>query len=111
MVIQVHACLAPLKLLAATQQIEQKCGRERDIRWGPRTLDLDILLFDDENIELESLCIPHPRMWERAFVMVPLLELKPSLEIERIDQSLTDKKGVRMWMPKTGVEKYGPFGN
>ncbi len=70
--------LTPYELLAECQRIEQELGRVRTIRWGPRTVDLDILLFNNETIESETLSIPHPRMKERAFVLIPLTELAPT---------------------------------
>lgn len=64
-------------LLAALHEIELAHGRERPYRNAPRTLDLDILLYGDQKIDLPSLHVPHPRMLERAFVLVPLLEIAP----------------------------------
>lgn len=72
--------LAPLDLLARLQAVEQAQGRVRDgVRWGPRTLDLDILLYGDEIIAQETLRVPHPGLGERAFVLYPLLEIAPGL--------------------------------
>ena len=68
-------------LLDALHGIELAHGRERPYRNAPRTLDLDILLYGDERIELPSLQVPHPRMLERAFVLVPLLEIAPDIEV------------------------------
>lgn len=67
--------LEPLDLLYTLQQVEQSFGRVRDERWGPRTLDLDLLLFGDRILMTEELEIPHPRMRDRAFVLVPLAEI------------------------------------
>ncbi|MEQ9553991.1 MAG: 2-amino-4-hydroxy-6-hydroxymethyldihydropteridine diphosphokinase [Coleofasciculus sp. G3-WIS-01] len=69
--------LTPQDLLQITLSIEKQFGRERRERWGPRTLDLDILLFDNLIIDTPTLQIPHPRMSERAFVLVPLAEIAP----------------------------------
>lgn len=66
-------------LLTVCQQIEQELGRVRLYRWGPRSIDLDILLFNHENIETETLSVPHPRMFERSFVIAPLLEIAPDI--------------------------------
>lgn len=71
--------LAPLALLAALQAIEQHHGRERPYHHAPRTLDLDLLLFGDESIDLPSLQVPHPRGHRRAFVLAPLVEVAPGL--------------------------------
>lgn len=68
---------APLALLQALQALERAAGRERPYRNAPRTLDLDILLWGDERIDLTQLSVPHPRLWERAFVLLPLAELRP----------------------------------
>jgi 2-amino-4-hydroxy-6-hydroxymethyldihydropteridine diphosphokinase len=67
--------LAPLALLDALQQIERDQNRIRDVRWGPRTLDLDVLLYGNLTLELPRLTVPHPRMQERNFVLYPLLEI------------------------------------
>ena len=68
-------------VLDACREVEKKLGRERDGRWGPRVIDVDILLYDDLELEGEDLVIPHPRMLERDFVMVPLAELNPPLPL------------------------------
>ena len=73
--------LSPLALLDALQAIEQQQNRVRNIHWGPRTLDLDILLYDNLVLESERLTIPHPRLSERAFVLVPLTDLNPQLAL------------------------------
>ena len=74
-------------LLEQLQKIEQKAGRNRPYLNAPRTLDLDILLYGDAHIQTETLIIPHPRMWQRAFVLVPLAEIAPQLvSAERMDQ-------------------------
>ncbi|AOW14037.1 2-amino-4-hydroxy-6-hydroxymethyldihydropteridine pyrophosphokinase [Hydrogenophaga crassostreae] len=66
-------------LLLALQQIEQAAGRERPYLNAPRTLDLDLLLFGAARIDSPHLTVPHPRMWERAFVLVPLAEVEPGV--------------------------------
>ncbi|WP_052013295.1 2-amino-4-hydroxy-6-hydroxymethyldihydropteridine diphosphokinase [Halalkalibacter akibai] len=115
MVIHIQTDLHARELLDVTQKIEQQCGRKRDVRWGPRTLDLDILLFDQEYMLMEDLSIPHPRMWERAFVIIPLMELHPTLRathlnksIHEIAEGLVDKEGVRRWIEPTEKE-YEPI--
>ena len=80
------ACLqtaqAPLALLHDLLAIESGLGRAREgLRWGPRTLDLDLLLFGNERIHERELILPHPRLHERAFVLVPLVDLAPQLAI------------------------------
>lgn len=69
-------------LLDALRRIEYDAGRQRLERWGPRSLDLDLLLHGESRIDTAELQLPHPRMQERAFVLVPLAELAPSLRIE-----------------------------
>lgn len=69
--------LTPADLLKVCRKVEQELKRERTIRWGPRTIDLDILLYGDMVINQEDLVIPHPRMHERVFVLGPLNEITP----------------------------------
>ena len=76
-VIEVRTTLDAISLLSVCQEIEQELGRVRTVRWGPRIVDLDILLYNNANIKAENLIIPHPRMHERAFVLLPLLEIAP----------------------------------
>ena len=71
----IHTSLAPLPLLAVLRDIEMTFGRQRHFRNAPRTLDLDLLLYDDLCFETPSLTVPHPRMHERAFVLMPLIEI------------------------------------
>lgn len=77
-----ETALSPLDLLAHCQSVEQALNRVRLIRWGPRTIDVDIIWYNDQIINEAELTVPHPRMTERAFVMVPLMEIMPSLTIE-----------------------------
>lgn len=77
----INTSLDPRQLLAKMQQIEDRLGRVRVIRWGPRTVDLDLLLYGDETIATPELEVPHPRMHQRAFVMVPLADLDPRLVV------------------------------
>jgi 2-amino-4-hydroxy-6-hydroxymethyldihydropteridine diphosphokinase len=77
-----QTCLAPLDLLNELQAIENTHGRNRDVqRWGPRTLDLDILLYGEKIISDTRLCIPHPGLHERSFVLYPLQDINPDLVI------------------------------
>ena len=69
------------ELLALCQELEQAADRTREARWGPRTLDVDVLLVGDLVVDEEDLTVPHPRMAERNFVMVPLLDLAPDLDV------------------------------
>ncbi|HLR72332.1 MAG TPA: 2-amino-4-hydroxy-6-hydroxymethyldihydropteridine diphosphokinase [Pseudogracilibacillus sp.] len=81
MVIEIRTNLGNIELLEVCQQIEHHLGREKTLENGPRTIDLDILLYNHENRDLESLRIPHPRLHERAFVLIPLCEIAPHLVI------------------------------
>ncbi len=78
-VAQIQTTLAPLPLLDALQSIEQAYGRERPYRNAPRTLDLDLLLYEGVTLLTPRLTLPHPRMHERAFVLRPLIDLTPDL--------------------------------
>lgn len=82
-VVALETTLAPRELLDALLRIEREFGRERDhgLRWGPRTLDLDLLLHGDAMVESAGLRLPHPHLHERAFVLVPLAEIAPALVI------------------------------
>ncbi|MCL5058002.1 MAG: 2-amino-4-hydroxy-6-hydroxymethyldihydropteridine diphosphokinase [Actinobacteria bacterium] len=74
-----ETALTPHELLGALMGIEKKMGRERTVRWGPRVIDLDILLYGDAVVNTPDLQIPHPRIVERAFVVVPLADLAPDI--------------------------------
>jgi 2-amino-4-hydroxy-6-hydroxymethyldihydropteridine diphosphokinase len=78
-VIAVTTTLPPHELLARMREVEWHLGRNRafEQRWGPRTLDLDLLAYDDVTLDTPELTLPHPRMFERAFVLVPLAEIAP----------------------------------
>ncbi|MYL44324.1 2-amino-4-hydroxy-6-hydroxymethyldihydropteridine diphosphokinase [Virgibacillus halodenitrificans] len=90
MVLEAHTSLSPIELLDVCQGIEQELGRKREIRFGPRTIDLDILLYNQENRKMERLIIPHPRLHERAFVLVPLEEIAPKVIIPTQDKCVSD---------------------
>lgn len=80
-VTQIETSLSPKQLLRKLLEIEQSLGRERREKWGPRTIDLDLLLYGNETIVTDELTVPHPRMHERRFVLIPLGELSPQLII------------------------------
>jgi 2-amino-4-hydroxy-6-hydroxymethyldihydropteridine diphosphokinase len=86
----------PRDWLARVQQAEQAAGRTRDVRWGPRTLDVDVVAVDDVRSDDPELTLPHPRAHERAFVLVPWLDIDPQAElggepiaqlVEKVDRS------------------------
>ncbi len=92
-VAEIRTRLEPMELLAALQAIELAEGRERPWRNAPRTLDLDLLLYADQTLDTSVLTVPHPRMNERAFVLVPLAEVAP----QRVDPvSLAAVAGQRI---------------
>jgi 2-amino-4-hydroxy-6-hydroxymethyldihydropteridine diphosphokinase len=116
MVIQVETGLSPEELLKLCLKIENVLGRIREIKWGPRTLDLDILMYNQENIETEDLKVPHPRMHQRAFVMIPLLEINQDIHVPKIEKPMTlwvenlpDKEGVRIWKRINGEDVFALF--
>ena len=76
-VAEIETTLEPLELLRVVNRVEAALGRTRDVRWGPRTIDIDILLIGGRTIDDDRLTVPHPRMHQRAFVVMPLLELLP----------------------------------
>ena len=78
-VVALDTTLPAMELLDQLQKMEQAAGRERPYRDAPRTLDLDLLLYGQSRIDTPRLTVPHPRMWQRAFVLVPLAEIAPEL--------------------------------
>jgi 2-amino-4-hydroxy-6-hydroxymethyldihydropteridine diphosphokinase len=94
-VVEIKTKLSPHSLLDVCQEIESTLGREREIEWGPRTIDIDILLYNDEVVSDDRLQIPHPLMHERMFVLLPLKELVPQLVhpiLEKNIESLFDER-------------------
>lgn len=77
----VETTLTARELLTLCLDIERELGRVRDVRWGPRIIDIDVLIYGTEKVDEETLTIPHPRMGERAFVLVPLTEIWPDAPI------------------------------
>ncbi|GIN58017.1 2-amino-4-hydroxy-6-hydroxymethyldihydropteridine diphosphokinase [Lederbergia ruris] len=118
MVIKISTSLSPHQLLKHCLEIEREIGRIREFKWGPRVIDLDILLYNKENVVMKDLQIPHPRMNERAFVLIPLMEIDSSLVlpssnaplVEILDE-IPDKEGVRLWKQINGEDAYAPFEN
>jgi 2-amino-4-hydroxy-6-hydroxymethyldihydropteridine diphosphokinase len=81
MVVEAETDLSPEALLAAAHDVEASLGRTRALRWGPRTIDVDILLYGDETIATGRLIIPHPALMSRRFVLEPLAELRPEMSV------------------------------
>lgn len=102
--IKLKTSLSPQALLSKMQQVENDLDRKRVQKWGPRTIDLDILLYNSVSIQTEDLEIPHPRMLERAFVLIPLSEIAPddvypdkTISLHQVLCEQRDKEGVRIW--------------
>ena len=98
----VRTGLRPDQLLFELQEIENRMKRVRTIRWGPRTIDIDILLYDNIRIDTPQLTVPHPRMTERAFVLIPLKEIFEGsiiqgMEIDELIDRCDDKNGIRLY--------------
>jgi 2-amino-4-hydroxy-6-hydroxymethyldihydropteridine diphosphokinase len=87
--------LAPLPLLDTLQSIEAEHDRTREVQWGPRTLDLDLILFGQEIIESPRLTVPHPHCWYRRFVVEPLAEIAPEMQHPLLDKPF---KQLREWL-------------
>lgn len=98
---EIETILEPEELLALCLDLEKQCGRERTVKWGPRTLDIDVLVYEGvDDYSSAELTLPHPFLTERAFVLVPLCEIAPSLIVK--------KKTVSEWaqsVEKNGIEK------
>ncbi|MDN3554743.1 2-amino-4-hydroxy-6-hydroxymethyldihydropteridine diphosphokinase [Halomonas maura] len=103
-VAELETRLSPLALLDQLQALEQRHGRVRARHWGPRTLDLDLLLYDDRRLSTPRLTLPHPEMVRRAFVLVPLAELAPAMRlpdgrrVEALVETL-DRRDLRQVLP------------
>lgn len=91
LVVALDTDLAPRDLLAVCHRLEAAAGRVRDERWGPRTLDVDVLLFDGVVSDDPELTLPHPRMWQRRFVLAPLADIAPDLVGE---ETLSRSEGI-----------------
>ncbi|MBN1452952.1 MAG: 2-amino-4-hydroxy-6-hydroxymethyldihydropteridine diphosphokinase, partial [Anaerolineales bacterium] len=94
----------PEALLKYLKQLEVELGREQNFRWGPRLIDLDILFYDDLVLESPPLVIPHPRLHERAFVLVPLANVAPDLIHPVLKQSVRD---LLVEIEAQGIVRFG----
>jgi 2-amino-4-hydroxy-6-hydroxymethyldihydropteridine diphosphokinase len=108
-VIEVEADGTARDLLEACRHVEEALGRVRFERWGPRSIDLDVLTFGTEEIDLPDLQVPHPRMHERGFVLIPLLELDPDPPLPGVRRAAALRldgavlSGVRLFAPPLGL--------
>lgn len=104
-VAELSTCLSPLELLRQLQSIELAHGRQRPFRHAPRTLDLDLLLYGERQCDTSELQLPHPRMHQRAFVLLPLAELAPDAQIPGLGS-------LQTYLSQVGdqrVERLGPL--
>ncbi|WP_309401062.1 2-amino-4-hydroxy-6-hydroxymethyldihydropteridine diphosphokinase [Cerasicoccus maritimus] len=97
----VETSLSPVTLLTLGQSIEQHAGRKRDIHWGPRTLDVDLLAYDRLKLSTKALTLPHPEAYHRAFVLAPWAELAPNF--------LLNGKAVAEWLAEVGNQGIRKF--
>lgn len=104
--------LSPRRLLHTVKRIEQEVGREATFHWGPRVIDIDILLYDDLSLREPDLEIPHPRLPERGFVLTPLREIAPALVhpetgelIADLEEKARETSRVRLWKRRTQCTK------
>lgn len=106
MVIEIATSLSPNELLKYIHLIENRLGRKREIHWGPRTIDIDILLYGDKIIKSDDLQIPHPHLAERLFVLVPLEEIYSGLIP---GENISIEKMVNRLGRNKGVVRYGQY--
>jgi 2-amino-4-hydroxy-6-hydroxymethyldihydropteridine diphosphokinase len=99
--------LQPRRLLWNLMLIEKRMGRVRTVRWGPRPIDLDVILYGKSVIEEDGLVIPHPEMEKRAFVLIPLLEIEPDLVHPRTKEPI--RKLLKKLKPHCSVKRKGRF--
>jgi len=116
-VVELRTTLSPAELLARCLDVERRLGRVRTTRWGPRTIDLDILLYDEIEMSTPDLTIPHPHLPGRAFMLVPLADLAPGLvlpggkTVETLLRALPDRGEIREYVPTEGArEQASPAG-
>ena len=105
MVLEAETNLPPFDLLKYLKDLEVEVGRTKTFRWGPREIDIDILLYDDQTLETPDLTIPHPQMPNRAFVLVPLADLAPELVHPVLGQTIAALKNT---LDLTGIYPFDP---
>ncbi|HEY1389290.1 MAG TPA: 2-amino-4-hydroxy-6-hydroxymethyldihydropteridine diphosphokinase [Ktedonobacterales bacterium] len=106
LVCQARTSLSPDALLQAVKEIERQLGRTQGPRYGPRVIDIDVLLYDRLIVNTPALTIPHPRMAERVFVLAPLAELVPSLIHPNLGETIAE---LLRRAPESDVERVGPL--
>ncbi|MEO0795790.1 MAG: 2-amino-4-hydroxy-6-hydroxymethyldihydropteridine diphosphokinase [Verrucomicrobiota bacterium] len=100
-VAEVQTTFEPVDFLSALQIIENEASRKREVHWGPRSLDLDLLAVDGQELQTQSLTLPHPEAKKRAFVLVPWAELAPDF--------CFDKRPVVEWLQQVGTDGVRKF--
>jgi len=118
MALALTTALSPLMLLRQLLAFEQQLGRVRQIRWGPRTIDLDLLLYDNVKMDQDELTLPHPRMMERSFVLVPLHDVMDQTHPLQAEVSAASraalqdgKEGITLWKTINWRSASEPFGS
>lgn len=106
-VVELSTDLSPFALLSGLQAIELVHGRERSFQNAPRTLDLDLLLYGEREIDTPQLTVPHPRMHERAFVLTPLVEIAPAVTIPGLNRSASSL--LLDLQPASGIRRFSAF--
>ena len=106
LVCQAATSLSPDALLHAVKEIERQLGRKSGPRYGPRVIDIDVLLYDRLIVNTAALTVPHPRMAERAFVLAPLAEIAPSLAHPVLGETIAE---LLRREPESDVERVGPL--
>lgn len=106
-VVQGETDLPPRDLLSFVKGIEEGMGRTPAVRYGPRLIDIDILLYGEERVETPELTIPHPRLAERAFVLMPLAELEPHVIVPGLERTVAELAAEAPGLD--GVRWYGPL--
>lgn len=105
MVLEAETELPPFDLLKYLKDLEVEIGRTKTFRWGPREIDIDILLYENQTLETADLTIPHPQMQNRAFVLVPLADLAPDLRHPILGKSVDELKNT---LDLTGIHPFDP---
>jgi 2-amino-4-hydroxy-6-hydroxymethyldihydropteridine diphosphokinase len=101
----IETTLSPIEVLDACLAIERDHGRERSLRWGPRTLDMDVLYYDDVVMADERLILPHPRMFLRSFVLAPLAQIAP----DKMIGGATTQENLVLVGLEAGMKRLGPL--
>jgi 2-amino-4-hydroxy-6-hydroxymethyldihydropteridine diphosphokinase len=106
-VVEAETDLSPTELLDHIKELEQQLGRRETFKYGPRMIDLDIIFFDDEVVDSPPLIIPHPRMAERGFVLMPLADIAPHFKHPILGDSVSD---LLSKVDQEGIVQYSPAG-